>query len=87
MTRLEDEVLAFADPPVRPARSRLPARPARSRLPAVWTDASDHERVLVLGLLLLSGGCALVAVPLALIVPGVVLTAVALGFTLGRASE
>ncbi len=75
MTRPEDEVIAFEDPPVRPPRSRSLA---------AWSDADDHERVLLAGLLLLAAGCALVALPLAFIVPGVIITAVALGFTLNR---
>lgn len=57
-----------------------PGRLARARLS--WASVSDHERVLLAGLIPLAVGCALVYPPLGLIVPGLLLTMIALGFTL-----
>jgi hypothetical protein len=47
-----------------------------------WADLEPHERVLYRGLLLLAAGLALVALPLALIVPGAVLTGLAVAAAL-----
>jgi hypothetical protein len=51
-----------------------------------WRSLEPTERVLWRGLALLAGGLSLVWLPAALIVPGVVLTAIALGFTFRRAA-
>lgn len=53
-------------------------------LRAWYSGLSDHEKVLLSGLVLLAGGLTQVWAPAALLVPGMILVLVALGFTLER---
>lgn len=52
-----------------------------------WRALDDRERILLPGLVLLAGGLAMVAVPLALIIPGAILVAISLGFHLARGGK
>lgn len=75
--RFEDDV-----EPAATRRRRVQAITAPPRRLLAWWDALvPSERVMYRGLVLLSAGLGLVWIPLALIVPGVVLTATALGFS------
>lgn len=49
-----------------------------------WTALEPAERLMYRGLVMLAGGLAMVWPPLAMIVPGTVLTAAAFGFTFNR---
>lgn len=75
-----------ADQLLRPVTPRERIGPARDALRAWWGGQEDAARVMLVGLGLLAGGLVLVWPPLALIVPGAVLVAVALGFSLARPS-
>jgi hypothetical protein len=85
--RFDDEPDIVDVLPRRRTRIRLALTSPSRRLLAWWDGLVPAERLMWRGLVLLSGGLAMVAIPLALIVPGAVLTATALGFSFSRAAR
>lgn len=72
MTRPDAVAISFDDDPA----TYVPSNP-RTRVLAWWESLDPIEKVLYRGLAALSAGLAAVAWPLALIVPGLVLTGLA----------